>query len=230
MEVKKLDNTNFGWCLKTHKRQLAFALKESPSLKKYKKIFKAYVQMPDYDELGQMGNWHFYSLDTRRSYLDYNGKNNAFYRYKLHISNMMEQAKLGNTEDAVKHAARSIHMGQDMSQPHHTQKGWFFNKVWNVVTHVKFEEMVKKAHKVYLAEYIKSNLNNTLNIDKKINEQDFIELFLNSVNSAKHNIIPTSKNASDKWDEIGKMGFNQSLDFTRRFISKFDKLVNSKFD
>lgn len=228
MRIENRNKTNFGWCLKTHKIMAEHALEECSLLKPYKKIVKTFVELPDYDELGQLGNWHFYSTHNHRSYLDYNGKNNALERYKFHIMTMYEDFKSGKIEEAIKHASRALHFGQDMSQPHHTQKGLFYNKIMNVATHVRFEETVKKAEKVYIQDYLKNHFIKDkiteTNVDK-LSQLDFVDLFLDSVKLSQKNEIPTKKNASEKWYQIGQTGFNQAMDFTRAFSKKINDLV-----
>jgi len=236
MDVSINNNSNrqltFGWSCKTHKKMIQHVLKEFPEFHEYRDIFKAYVQKPDYDELGQMGNWHFYSPDSKRSYLDYSGKNNALARYKLHTKNMYEYLENGETEDAMKESARMLHLGHDMSQPHHTLKGWFFNKVWDCKIHLRFEKSVEKSQDVYLKDYQKikkiaaeSNPAST-NPDTKLEAKDFTDLFMNSVHLSMKNKIPTSKNSSTEWESIGQKGLNQAMDFTSAFMTKLSALAS----
>ena len=219
MEIRSDNKINFGWTCKTHKKITQYALQEFPLLKQYRKTFKEFVQKPDYDELGFFGNWHFYSTQNKKSFMDFNGKNNAFARYELHIAGIYAAIKDHNRDLLFEHAGRALHFLQDMTQPQHVQKGVFFNKVMDCSVHVKFEKFVKKRQEKFFKKYMQK-------IKMPVAIRDFETLFLSNVKFSSESKLPIEKNKYE-WNKIGKKGFNKAVDSTREFMAKLTELIQT---
>lgn len=228
MEVRNNADVSFGWLAKDHRKMASRNIKRYfPELLEFRQLFRKFVQRPDVDELGPMGNWHFYNRHSKKSYLDYRGKNNAHARYQFHVQKMFEAVKEKNILAAIEHAARAIHFGQDMAQPHHTQKGLFFNKVWAVPTHVSFEQFAQKMKKGkggYLKSFIAPLKEKSENLPTA---KDFDDLFMKTVIDAELNTAPTKKNIPD-WDDIARKGIHQAMTFTYKFMDLFSNLLDAK--
>lgn len=219
MYINKSDNTHFGWFDKTHRFAIGKVIKELPDLQKYEEILKEFVVRPDYNELGYWGNWHFYYPKTEGSFLDINRQNNAFVRYRLHVEKMLEAiSEEDRMYKVMKHAGKALHFLQDMTQPHHTQEGFFFNKVLNVNTHLGFEKLVNEMRKPFLKGHI---------IAPPIS-QSFEDIFMGNVNFSSKIGIPTDANRTNDWEHTGKEGLKQAVDSTWAFLSKVNDMLKAK--
>lgn len=208
------NNVNFGWTCKTHRKITEFALEDFPKLLPAKKMFQDFVQRPDFDELGTLGNWHFYSKSTKSSFVDFNKKSNALARYNEHVKELKEAAKDKNSPLFFEHAARALHFLQDMTQPHHTNKGLLFNKIFELRTHLRFEKFVQTRQYDYFEEYVRTTPQNST----------FEQIFSNNVHSSLKNAVPFNKN-SNIWNDIGQNRFNRAVDSTREFMTQLSELI-----
>jgi hypothetical protein len=215
MKINKSDNINFGWSDKTHKYVLSRVIQEFPKLQKYEEILKEFVVRPDYNELGFIGNYHFYSPNTRRSFLDYNGKNNAYVRYSLHVKKMIEAVSIKERDFKImKHAGKALHFLQDMTQPHHTQEGFFFNKVLEVKTHIDFETFAEKK----LNEFLEGSFCSLKG------GKSFEDIFLDNVSFSSKIATPTKTNKTE-WARIGKAGVLHAYTSTKEFLAKLNDML-----
>lgn len=216
MEIKSRDySTNFGWFYGTHKRVTRFALKNLSNLKKHNDALEEFSQAPDFDETGFYNNWHFYAPDKKRSFMDYNGKNNALAKYKEHISKMLLAVDEMKEKVYIEHAGRAIHYLQDATQPLHAQKGFIFNKILYLKTHLAFEECVKKNQQECFSNYV----------EKPFTNKSFEQLFLDNIQLSAKSELPTG----DKrylWERIGRDGVNQAIISTREFLVKLNLLID----
>lgn len=216
MEIKSRDNgMNFGWFYGTHKRVTRFALRNLNNLKPHSDALEEFSQAPDFDEKGFFNNWHFYSPIKKRSFMDYDGKHNAFAKYKEHISQMLLAVDEKKEKVYIEHAGRAIHYLQDASQPLHAQKGFIFNKILYLKTHLAFEECVKKNQQECFSKYE----------EKPFTNRPFEQLFLDNINLSSKSQLPTA----DKrylWERIGRDGVNQAIISTREFLIKLNLLID----
>lgn len=212
MHINNSDNTHFGWSDKTHRYILSKVIQEFPKLKKYEEILKEFVVRPDYNELGFVGNYHFYSPNTGRSFLDYNGRNNAYSRYLLHVKKMFEAISIKERDFKImKHAGKALHFLQDMTQPHHSQQGFFFNKVIEVRTHINFETFAEKK----LDEFLKDLSQYT------VEGKSVENIFAGNLTFASKTGIPTKAN-KEEWERIARESIIQAVNSTREFLTNLN--------
>ncbi len=216
MKINMDDKTNFGWFYGTHKRVTRFALKNIPELANYKGLLEEFAQRPDFDEKGLFNNWHFFSPTLKKKNVDFNGKNNAFSKYKEHVENMLKGISEKNSDKYIEHAGRAIHFLQDMTQPQHTQKSFIFNKILHLRMHLAFEEFVKENQQDCFCEYI----------EKPFINRSYDDIFMENVNLSYKSELPLSNNRYI-WERLGKNGINQAISSTKDFLTKLSTLIKS---
>ena len=215
MDINIKDKTNFGWFYGTHKRITRMALKDLPNLRKYQDVIEEFVQRPDFDEQGIFNNWHFFSPIQQKSFFDFKCKGNAVAKYEEHVKKILENANK-NINLCIEHTGRALHFLQDMTQPHHTQKSFFFNKIFNLKTHLSFEKFVKKTQNEYFESYITEPFKNL----------SFKNLIMENIKSSSEYRFPTTKNRYI-WDQFGRKGIHQAIFSTKEFLTKIDKLISN---
>ena len=183
--------------------------------KTFFELLKESTQKPDFDERGLFGNWHFFSPTINKSYLDFNGKNNALYHYKMHVSNMLSAISEKNIEQVMEHAGRALHFLQDGTQPMHSKGCTFFNTFTCFKTHRSFEKFLEKCQD----KFFKSNKYKPSHFDT------FEDLYMNNVALSQKSELPTSKNKYD-WESIGETGVRQAMDSTRDFLEKLAMMLD----
>jgi len=216
MKINQNNNSNlsFGWTCKTHRKIAEFALEDFPKLLPAKKMFQDFVQRPDFDELGTLGNWHFYSRYTKRSFVDFDGKSNALARYREHVKILTKAAEEKNNPLFFEHAGRALHFLQDMTQPHHTKRGVLFNKILELRIHIRFEDFVKTRQYDYIEQHV----------PKEPVNSSFDDIFFSNIKSSLKSKVPIRQNTS-KWDYIGQHGFDKAVDSTRDFMAKISEMI-----
>lgn len=216
---KSADKTSFGWFYGTHKFVTRLALRPYSWLRMHQTMFDEFVVRPDLrlNERGLFGNRHFYCLKTKGSFLDFNGKGNAHARYKFHVEQMLLAIENEDAFRIIKNAAKALHFLQDVTQPHHTQEGFFFNKVRHVGIHRRFEQFVKENQKSFLPEHI----------EYVNNPREFEDIFMDNVKFSSKVGIPVESNIETDWERIGKVSLEQAVKSTREFLSKVDELIQN---
>lgn len=207
----------FDWFWGTHKKIMVAALKFFPHLQKYEALFNEFVVRPDFTEKGFLRNWHFYLPEKGTSFLDFSGQGNAYARYNLHIRKMLFAIKQRNTYQAIKHAGKALHFLQDMTQPHHTQGGFVFNKVFNLFTHRGFESFVRENEDRFLQGLAPD----------PFMPADFDELFKINVEFSSNITMPMKKNKKSDWERIAHAGIQQAARSTHAFLSILDNMLPS---
>lgn len=221
MNITNKDKTTFGWTCNTHRKITVKIASQINGIKKYKYVLGDFVQKPDFDELGPMGNRHFYFGHIPKSYLDYTGHNNALSYYKKHVKQMLEASKNKDKNTLIENAGRALHFLQDMSMPLHTKRTSFIKKVWDFANHITFENFVEFRRRDYFNH--KKRFNKCLD-NYEPQEENFIKLFINSFSLTKKITPPTQKNSSMLWEDIGRTSFKQTMDSTREFLLLFANL------
>lgn len=206
---------NFDWFWGTHKKITKAALAFFPRLQRYEELLKEFVVRPDFTEKGFLRNWHFYLPDKNKSYLDFSGKDNAYTRYRLHVAKMLFAIRKRNIYQAVKHTGKALHFLQDMTQPHHTQGGFIFNKAFNLRTHRQFENFVSQNEDRLLQGLAPDHFM----------PKDFDKLFKLNVEFSTNITTPIKKNKDTDWERIAHAGLQQAARSTHAFLEMFDKLL-----
>ena len=214
METRISDRTNFGWFYGTHKRVTRFALRNLTELKPFKDALEEFAQRPDFDEKGTFNNWHFFSPIQRKSFLDFNNKENALAKYKDHVQKMLVAVDEKKQDLYIEHAGRALHYLQDMTQPQHTKKGFIFNKFFYLRTHLAFEGFVKKNQEDCFSEYT----------ERMFKNKSYEDLFMENVELSSKSELPKMKNRY-AWERLGRNGINQAIYSTREFLIKLNRLL-----
>lgn len=208
------NNITFGWHHKMHSSFVEGALNCIGSNKGNLRILSEAVQKPDLEEFFLYGQNHFYYPDSRiKSYLDLLGIHNAKSKYIEHIKKMQEILLNSAEENGLDKAGRALHYLQDMSQPNHIDKGTILKKALNARSHCAFEmEALDKTDF-----FIKASK------PKSFNSSDFVELFFDTVERSKENLVPKNSNAN-QWSEIIQTGTDIALGATVRFLELLKKI------
>ncbi len=214
MKINSVDNnTNFGWRYKTHEKITAMVVDEFPDLKKYKSVLTKMVVMPDFDERGFKGNNHFYYTPQlcrpRESFMDFTGNNNAAARYEQHVYSFEEFA-VTNPEKALCEAGRALHFLQDVTQPHHIERGTILDKWRDLKVHEAFEAF---AHH-HEDEFIK----NAKNVYLDVTPNDNSDLFEEAVFLSEQ-ISPAKNHNKNDWANIAQESLSNTIAVTREFLA-----------
>lgn len=211
MKINSRDNnTNFGWRWPTHEKVTSIYVDRFPKLSKYKKQLTEFVVKPDFDERGFKGNNHFYYppqlFRPRESFLDFFGMNNAAARYEHHIFYFDKFVNRDN-DKAMEHAGRALHFLQDVTQPHHIERGTVFKKWKDLSMHREFEEL----------SYSDIFVNNSKSVKLDVTPNDFQDLFEDAV-AVTETIKPANLKNRDKWHEIAQDGITNMKAVTVEFL------------
>lgn len=212
MKINSVDNkTNFGWRYPTHKHVTALVVDSNPKLKQYSNILTDFVVRPDFDERGFKGNNHFYYppqlFRPRESFMDITGKNNALARYEAHLF-YFENFVNKDNKTAMEHAGRALHFLQDVTQPHHIQRGTVFQKWRDLDTHLSFEEYENRYHDFFLKHGQKVELD--------VEPNNFVDLFDESV-TLSETVTPATAKNKELWGNIAMEGISNMVAVTKEF-------------
>jgi len=181
-----------------------------PKLFNYKKQLTEAVVNPDFDERGLGGNNHFYFspqlFRPRESFLDFFGKNNASASYEKHIF-LFDKYVNRDNEKAMDHAGRALHFLQDVTQPHHIERGTILKKWRDLNMHKEFEELSRSD--IFI--------NDSKSVELDVNLNDFHDLFDEAV-SVTEALPPANLKNRDKWFEIAHVGLTNMKAVTQEFL------------
>lgn len=213
-------DVNFGWSYQTHQRITEMLVDQLPKLKEYKPLFSKMVAMPDFDERGFKGNNHFYYTPKlfrpRESFLDFLGQNNAYVRYLKHIYEFKELLSI-DREKAISHAARALHFLQDVTQPHHTERGTVLEKWRDLSVHKRFEKFELDSDDIYVKNAENSKLEH--------NSAGFYDIFNTAV--SKSMSIPAAKSTNHNlWKEIAQDGISNAVAVSRAFLKNISDAIS----
>lgn len=213
MKIQQVkDNTKFGWRSETHEKITGMLVDEFPKLKKYKTLLTKMVLMPDVDERGFKGNNHFYYspqlFRPRKSFMDFFGTNNAEARYSEHIYSFEKLVNKDN-EKAFKEAGRALHFLQDVTQPHHVERGTILEKWRDLRVHKDFEGFVFRNQDKLI--------NNAQKVNLDVVAGDYLDLFDEAVFNSE--LIKPAKNINkDSWYSIAQNGISNAIAVTGEFL------------
>lgn len=207
------DNTNFGWRYKTHEKITAMLVDEFPDLQKYKSVLTKMVVMPDFDERGFKGNNHFYYtpqlFKPRESFMDFTGNNNAAARYAQHVYSFEEFA-VTNPQKALSEAGRALHFLQDVTQPHHIERGTIFDKWRDLKVHKEFENFVLQQDDVFIKQ--------AKDVHLDVTPRDNSDLFEEAVFLTEQ-ISPAKNHNRNDWANIAQESLSNTIAVTREFLA-----------
>lgn len=219
MKIQKTYNINFGWQSDTHKKVVEIALKDYPGLQPYESLLEDAVQKPDVNEKGFQYNKHFYFMSKNKSFMDFNGKNNAYNSYMSHVTSMQDCIEKGDKDKAIEHAGRAIHFLQDVSQPQHTQWKNIFKKASERSVHEEFETFALDNQEKFI---------DSLSLSPEEKSPDnFSDLFTKTANCSANGESASRENKNN-WNNIAQDGINNAFSVTKEFINKFNSLLVAK--
>ena len=218
MQVKRCENsTNFGHKYTIHKLVSGHEIKKFHKLSNKASAIEKYVQRPDFDEVG-FGNNHFYFQPTlfqpRESFLDFSGLNNALAKFNIHISEVEPKEPLNSF--SAEHVGRALHFLQDITQPQHTQRGNFMQKLLDRRLHRAFENFEAQNIYKYLANYNGSGAD--------FNGETFEDLFMHHVKKSQE-ALPALRTNYRFWDEIAQKSVNNLVDATNEFFTLLSSFI-----
>lgn len=223
MKIHKINQTSFGWRDTTHKEIVATVLKDYPNLQQYEPLLEKFVQQPDYDEIGLSSNTHFYfppkGSETEKSYIDIDGKHNAFFCYISHVAYMQYYIKTGDMPKAFEQAGRALHFLQDVSQPHHTHRGSTIEKAHEIEIHSEFEAFAQNNQEKFI--------NSAMLSSPKQSSNDFNDIFIKTAEYSETSTIASEANKND-WNNLAQDGINNGVNATKEFINKLNSLLTQK--
>jgi len=211
----KSGNVTFGWNCFTHKTITKRALKEIPSLKKYKNILNKYCQAPDFDDTRFIGDNHCFYKSAVSDYK--NGKISAKTFYTEYIIKARTASLEGDKKTTAKYLGRALHFLQDMANPMHTNpkpQEPLARKI-DHRTHFKFESITFLKQRLYTKNYQQKEPAFFKSLKK---------LFMGNVEfSTSGEQVSKENNAS--WNKLAQAGMNQAITSTKLFLQEMEHLL-----
>ena len=226
MEINYRNNLTFGWNIKTHLAITEKAAQDNSALSKVeKRMLARFSQMPDKDpkEIVDFVSPHFYdALHTDPSFGTLNdAKNNAMSRFLHHTSEALKQ----NDRDAfLRETGYAVHYLQDVSTPPHTEHGNYFQKLFRIPMHKKFEKGKKSGASsrldILLDNYKFEDLSPSSNLPSGKKEMlSSLERLLHNTalfTVQKENVVKYTN--LKKWPMIQQRCFDRGVNVTKVFL------------
>lgn len=211
------NNVNFGFNYKTHEKIAQKVLDEGfQKLRKYSETIEKFVMAPDFDELGFEANTHFYYpgnnfLKPRSSFMDFDGRHNARYKYNQHCHNLYMAMYKGESQVMAEEIGRAKHFLDDMSVGLHVERGNVLKKWRDLDMHRDFEMFIRNNDDYFIKNSSKSNV--------IFRDGDFDDIFMSVADKAAIGEMPTKHNVN-KWPEIAQKSINSAIDASKVFFKR----------
>lgn len=229
MNIRSVNNINFGWHCDTHKNITQAALKDFPQFQQYQDVFELEVQKPDLDDIGFLANKHFYYAPedgkSPMSFFDNKEQtNNAKSAYKTHVKVLDKAIENKDTLAIISQAARAMHFLQDMAQPQHTKKGSLLTKAIELKIHNDYEQAVLNKQDIHKEEYFKTAYNT--NEQNQPGPRKFIDIFEDTASDSQLGAQITRKNEKN-WSSIAQYQYNNAVNASREFLMSLSDMLEA---